>query len=300
MKYLLMLLPALLIAGGCSKGIDMNAELDSLVAAEHEFAQRSVEIGSRRAFLEFFADDAILFRPHPVPAKEFLLGQPDDASLLTWRPILVDISRSCDLGYTTGPWEYRANGPEDSTVIHGHYISVWRKQPDGIWKVVIDTGTSNPPLESDPDTLALSRYEPGGGEDTDAEREQLALLNRDRAFSITAKEKGISEALLIFARDEARVFRGGAFPYIGKNTFAAAHMDPDEPVSWEPIEARISRAGDLGFTYGHAVSTAAQADSTVATHLTYLRIWKKTGAGSWNVVIDVMNPSPPPDTTLNQ
>ena len=37
-----------------------------------------------------------------------------------------------------------AEGKQEKT--YGHYISIWKKQPDGSWKFVFDTGNENPAI----------------------------------------------------------------------------------------------------------------------------------------------------------
>src|SRR5438445_12643638 len=115
MKNVFPLLIALLLLanGGVAQQVDLNHELAMLVESERDFAKTSVAKGTREAFLAYLADDAILFRPHPVPGKKWMQDHPAPPGLLTWEPIFADISRSGDLGYTTGPWEFRKNGPDD-------------------------------------------------------------------------------------------------------------------------------------------------------------------------------------------
>lgn len=291
MNYLLTALALCILAGGCARNTDRESRLDSLVASERAFAAASVEIGNRRAFLEYFADDAVMFRPHPVPARDYLQGRPDDASLLTWRPVFADISRSGDLGYTTGPWEYRADGPEDPRVIHGHYVSVWKTQENGTWKVVIDVGTSNPPpIRPDSEVTASPDQPAAVSGETRGEGGRLALMDRDRAYSIAAGERGMPDAFSIFAAEDIRVYRSGFPPANGKQAAAADLISRDAFVTWDPAEARSALAGDLGYTYGLAHAAAA-ADSAGA-RFTYMRIWKKSTGGDWKVVVDVMNPLP--------
>lgn len=71
----------------------------------------SEEKGTREAFTEFIADDGILFRPTAVFGKKWMQEHPLPASptrsVLSWQPILADVSRAGDLGYTTGPWQFR-------------------------------------------------------------------------------------------------------------------------------------------------------------------------------------------------
>jgi ketosteroid isomerase-like protein len=66
---------------------------------------------------------------------------------LQWEPERADIAASGDLGWTTGRFVSEGPGPDGTTVrVEGIYVSIWRLQPDGTWKVVMDLG--NPVSES--------------------------------------------------------------------------------------------------------------------------------------------------------
>jgi len=50
------------------------------------------------------------------------------------------------LGMTTGRFERRWVGTEGKPQHRkGTYVTIWKKQPDGAWKVVFDTGSPDPP-----------------------------------------------------------------------------------------------------------------------------------------------------------
>ena len=67
----------------------------------------------------------------------------DKNNRLTWSPVAADISASGDLGYTYGTFEFRSKDKEGKeTVNHGKYMSVWKKQADGSWKVAVDMGNA--------------------------------------------------------------------------------------------------------------------------------------------------------------
>jgi len=60
---------------------------------------------------------------------------------LLWTPLGGGVSASGDLGYTYGTYEFRSrdeDGKLGST--YGKYATIWRKQSDGSWKVVLDMG----------------------------------------------------------------------------------------------------------------------------------------------------------------
>ena len=112
---------------------------------ERAFAKRAAETTVRQAFIDFFADESIGFEPDPVPARESLRKreappQPPGFQLL-WEPRLGDVSSSGDLGYLTGPAEY-VNAGKPST--YSCYFSVWQRQPDGEFRVILDVGVRRP------------------------------------------------------------------------------------------------------------------------------------------------------------
>src|SRR5947209_5514670 len=90
-----------------SQQANRPSDLNSLVEAERAFARASVARGTRAAFLENLADDSVIFHPHPVDGKTWWTAQAKRPGLLTWRPVFADVSGAGDLGYTTGPWEFR-------------------------------------------------------------------------------------------------------------------------------------------------------------------------------------------------
>ena len=81
-------------------------DLTQMVATERAFSRMSEEKGTREAFGAFIAEDGILFRPRAVLGKKWMQEHPLPPSqtrpLLTWEPVFAAISRSGDLGYTTG------------------------------------------------------------------------------------------------------------------------------------------------------------------------------------------------------
>lgn len=106
--------------------------------------------GFSQAFIEFAAEDVILMRQNqfPIVGKNLLKKsysaikkQPN----LAWSPVYADVAASGDLGYTFGKWKLvseTASGAD--TVSYGVYISIWKRQSDGLWKYVFDGGNETP------------------------------------------------------------------------------------------------------------------------------------------------------------
>jgi len=61
---------------------------------------------------------------------------------LSWTPTHGELLGSGDLGYTVGTWERRQAASDAAGATKGNYLTVWRKENDGSWKVIYDTGSS--------------------------------------------------------------------------------------------------------------------------------------------------------------
>ena len=78
---------------------------------------------------------ALLRQPAPV-------GPP--SLVVSWEPEYADVSRAGDLGYTSGPAVLTDQSPARKPPRHGTYFTIWRKQADATWKVVLDAGSDGP------------------------------------------------------------------------------------------------------------------------------------------------------------
>lgn len=71
-----------------------------------------------------------------------LMSNPSYA--LSWKTVTVDIAEKADLGITSGTFELRfADGAGKVMQDTGKYVTVWRKQSDGKWKVTKDIFNSD-------------------------------------------------------------------------------------------------------------------------------------------------------------
>jgi ketosteroid isomerase-like protein len=123
---------------------------ETLKKLEAEFMKEALARGSL-GYMSYYADDAVELPngAHAIQGKENIaktMGFLDNKdNQLTWTPALADISASGDLGYTYGTFEFRSKGKDGKpTVSHGKYTSVWKKQNDESWKVVLDMGNDSP------------------------------------------------------------------------------------------------------------------------------------------------------------
>ena len=268
----------------------------AVAAAERAFAARAQEVDARDAFVEWFAPDAIAFGRGPGPAFPGLTEGPPWGVNIRWRPADAGIARSGELGWTTGPAEYRKDKADAAPFRWGFYTSIWMRQPDGRWKVAADIGTTVPqPTVPVPDwDAAMDRTPHRGADDWHAPRhgptsEQRAtdLIAADRALAAKAATKASSAFAQALLRD-ARYHEDGAPPAVGRTAALDALRDGATTYRWAPVAARVAASGELGFTYG----TGEQVTTTGALPFNYLAIWEKHD-GRWKVRVLVHDLVPP-------
>jgi ketosteroid isomerase-like protein len=284
-----------IIAPGFAQKEKEQTALESMVATELAFAKMAKDVGTRPAFSAFIAEDGILFRPGPVKGKEWLAKNPAPVSAkhpwLSWYPAVADISSAGDMGYTTGPWEFRPDINDAKAVAFGNFLTVWKKQADGSWKFAIDLGISGPqPGETFVawQPLKNSKRESKAAH-ASVEAEQAQLRAKDSEFSTLSAARDAQTSFESFASPDVRVFRDENLPFIGKAAGLTALPANTSTWTWEPTFADVSRSGDLGYTYGTYRIASKDTPAKNVESGNYYRIWKKQG-GKWAVVADLTNP----------
>jgi ketosteroid isomerase-like protein len=261
----------------------------ALVQMERDFARAAATKGTRDAFLEFIADDGILFQPGPINGKKFWTERQPRKGLLSWEPIFADVSRAGDLGYTTGPWEFRPNGADDKPVAFGQYFTIWKKQSDGSWRFVLDRGVgSEKPFATKILLFPLNDEESTTSGNIDIEAGRAIVEKLEAEFAERSVKKGAADAFDSYLAEDARLLRENVAPAVGKNTALTLVSIRLGSLSWQVTAADISASGDLGYTYG---VFEFKSGSAVPEHGSYVHVWKKQN-GKWKVVLDIMSPDP--------
>ena len=284
MKVAILLLILSIVAQG-------QTPLQDMVKTEQAFSRMAEEKTVREAFMTFIAEDGLLFRPGAVNGKKWMIEHPvppsDKKPLLAWQPNFAGMSASGDMGFTTGPWESKADIKDGKPSGYGHFVTIWKKQPDGTWKWTVDIGISHPE-SGGPQTLwhptdTTAKIEVPNA---DTATELKGLLYLDRSLSTGSQSHGLSKALMVVAAPDIRVYRAGNLPLIGREASRAALARIKGQFKSEPIGGDVSRAGDLGYTHGTYDLTGA--DQKVIERGSYVRIWKKHN-DKWQLVLDITN-----------
>lgn len=116
--------------------------IDELFDMDRKFSTTAGETGFNKAFIEFAHNDAVLLRENsmPITGKTAITKLFEKANAegidFSWEPVGGDIAQSGELGYTYGTYLLK----RDTIIEKGTYISVWKKDENGEWKYVLDSG----------------------------------------------------------------------------------------------------------------------------------------------------------------
>lgn len=259
-----------------------------LVEAERDFVRLAAERGFRDSFYEYFAEDGLGFNPHPFRMRPFLALEPSVPGPMgaTWAPVYGDVSRAGDLGWNTGPLVFHGQGGQPDR--HGMFFSVWKRQADGSWKVVLDVGSGTPTAVVPLDAPFETSHTPGEGPaaPADVAAETDGLLAVEREFLQTARDESVGRAYGSRLADDARVHRPRAMPVVGRAALEWADGQSGR-LRGEPLGADVARSGELGYAYGSYETS----DEPAAAGY-YARVWKKDAGGNWRIVFDTLSPLP--------
>ena len=253
-----------------------------IVTAENNFAADAQRLGVRLAFLANFDADSWLFRPYPVSAHNALARDPDDGSPLEWAPEIVGVAASGDMGFTSGAWSAHAPGVDG--LVHGHFLTIWKRGDDGVWRVQVDGGISHPALKTPTGEVKTVT----GAGTIEAPLAADALAGRRRALEAAddtlrgALAQGDAKAAWRNVADpDWRVMRPKEMPASGDETFVLVAKDPAKRGSGVRRAYDVASSGDLAYSIG--------GDASCKECGSYYRIWRWRDGG-WRLMVDLAKP----------
>ena len=270
---------------------DSAAAARTVVENEAKFYQLGLDNGTKAAFLEFLADDAVVFNPGPVNGKQDWQKRSEQGISLKWTPVFAAMSRSADLGYTTGPAEWRKAKDDATPFGYGQFLSIWRKQKDGNWKVALDAGSEVPGAPKSEETPEVEYFISEVATPTPPDKTLVNRLLRNAEGKFANAARSDSTAAIIgSATDDLRVHREGVFPAVGKDAAALMLSVTRGGLTLEKSGGGMSEAGDIAYTYGKY--TLVRSEKTERGH--YLQIWRmEKDASTFKLALDYQSPLPP-------
>lgn len=285
----LLLLPLLLASSLMAQEPDSSSALFNMREAERNFARASVMYGRKAAFVENFAEESALFTDkwHPN-GKQICRELKATPMVLKWEPEFMDIAESRDFGISTGPWEAQEYRPNTAPLSTGYFLTVWKKQSDGVWKVILDAGSSTPVMKSSQHNFV---FPPGADKDIpnpskiSTELLDKELLNREDQFLTEWKKSPQSSTYHSFLVPNAHIQLKGHLPTTNADSINVWIARFDKTLAWKAVGAGAASSGDLGFTYG-ILETQGISDVKKGH---YVRIWRRLPGSNWNIELEMMS-----------
>jgi ketosteroid isomerase-like protein len=138
-------LASLAVGAACGPTVNVEQERASLMSADREWSQTA---NDAEKFAANFADGASTYPPGMpvVTGREAIQKAHAEMTKLpgfslSWTPTKADVAASGDIGHTAGTYDLKIGGVAEK----GKYVTAWRKQADGKWKVTDDIFNADAP-----------------------------------------------------------------------------------------------------------------------------------------------------------
>lgn len=148
--YLLLIVLVATTGSSCGSGVDIEKEQETIRRLDAGLL-RDTQEKDLDGFLSVYAHDVSVFVPNsPIvrgreairPFWEKLYSNPGFD--LHWDLIAVDVSRGGDLAYSAGTYKLTLENPEGELATEqGKFVALWKKEPGGEWKQIVDIWNSN-------------------------------------------------------------------------------------------------------------------------------------------------------------
>jgi ketosteroid isomerase-like protein len=151
MKKLLLALLVLVCSASLPAAPDKTQLKKELASMEDAFCTMAKEKGILAAFTHFAAPDVSFLdvdsrKQHGLEAVRERMGPDKPGVWVTWSASFTDVSDDGTLGYNYGRYEWHSPDANGKDSVHtGWFLTIWKRQPDGTWRYVMDNGTPDRP-----------------------------------------------------------------------------------------------------------------------------------------------------------
>jgi hypothetical protein len=254
----------------CSRLVS-SAQQHEVAMAEQAFAQMGIDSGVKKAFIHFLDSNSILLHEGKSHAGlPHWKSVPESKFLLFWKPVYTGMAASGDIGFSTGPFEQKAFAA-DEVRGSGNYNSIWVKNKQGQWKVLIDMGVPYKPSLFQKEWKPVIYTGQVAGANTNWEKAEHDLITRHR-------QQG-NQAFLQHITSNSWFNIQGLQPLHTVKDIEAGLRQIPADLQFEYMGGALSAAGDLFYAYG-AVIRNGKKDN-------YLRVWGYEKDG-WKLLLQVL------------
>ena len=138
-------LASLAASAACGQNVNVEQERASLMAADSAWSQTTKE---PEKFVAFFAEGAAIYPPGmPIVTgadairTTYTEMTKTPGFSLSWTPTKAEVAARGDFGITSGTYDMTMGGTSEK----GKYVTGWRKDAGGAWKVAYAIYNSDTP-----------------------------------------------------------------------------------------------------------------------------------------------------------
>ncbi|MGB4844354.1 MAG: hypothetical protein WBP16_07805 [Ferruginibacter sp.] len=150
MKAILFIVNVLFFVSCNQSGkIDPEQLKQEVINADKAMSEQVARKGFNNSILTYADSNIVKLEDGRLPvigkmAFAASYNKDNDIKTISWSPVDAAVANSGELGYSWGNWKFVAK----DTVYYGNYFTLWKKQADGNWKVLLDGGNNTPkPVE---------------------------------------------------------------------------------------------------------------------------------------------------------
>lgn len=132
---------------------DLAAEENAIRAADEQWSAAAAR-NDVDGTVSFYADDAVLLPPNAplIQGKKAIrdswAGLIGPNVSIAWKATRIEVAKSGELAYLYGTYQDSVKDPKGGPPVNdtGKMVEIWKKQPDGQWKCIVDTYSSDLPI----------------------------------------------------------------------------------------------------------------------------------------------------------
>jgi len=265
---------------------NQQKNLEKLIAAENGFAAMAESASFKKAFLQNLDSTGIVFNgAEPVNGISFYKKPPDNNELLfKWYPAYAELPGNGDMGFTTGPYIIISNKNKD-TIAGGKFFSIWHKNKEGVFKVLLDGGVN----DSTQHSFAFGKIKPAT-----AAGQSAAGISASKSKPFTECEKEFTElagnnllkAYEKYMAKQSYLLRADMATGLNK----IANLETLKKTSitscnFDKKDTRTAADNTLCFNYGTAKIVNHQNGKDQKGY--FVQIWQYQQEG-WKIIADVL------------
>ena len=260
------------------------ADVFKIINTEKDFNKMIERKGIKEGFLAVADPEGIIFKPDAVNITDFYNNIDKQAGTYTSKPNFARIAVNGDLAFTAGPYVYQ-NGSADTDKVYGDYVSIWRADGSGKFKLLINLGIQHP----EPETEAFTDFK-------NPQSQQLVAPSKDPFAGkkiILATDASLNHSLTLsslggykeFLSPEGRFYFPGFEPLTGQDKIMKFIANEDISINAETTNGGRSTSNDLAYTYGKARIKKGN----ILSNYNYVRIWELDAKHKWDILLEVFS-----------